>query len=79
MNQDELQVSPASKRANPSKSSKVERLLRRKGGATLTEIGKATDWQPHSCRAFLSGLRKKGTTVLKENRLDGDACYRVEA
>ena len=34
-------------------------LLRRKDGATLAEIAKATDWQTHSIRGFISGTITK--------------------
>src|SRR5437870_9415720 len=43
-----------------SKTAKVLDLLKRSGGATLKELLKATGWQPHSVRGFLSGaLHKK--------------------
>jgi hypothetical protein len=34
-------------------------LLRRKEGATTAEIAKATDWQNHSIRGFISGTITK--------------------
>lgn len=60
-----------------SKSDTVQKLLARIRGATIEEIGVATSWQPHSIRAFLSGLRKKGKTLLKEERKDGTTAYRM--
>ena len=38
-----------------SKKDIVLKLLRREGGATLAELAKATGWQSHSIRGFLSG------------------------
>jgi hypothetical protein len=37
----------------------VLKLLRRKEGATLAEIGKATGRQNHSIRGFISGTLTK--------------------
>ena len=61
-----------------TKSAAVIKLLSRNKGATLAEIMTATSWQPHSSRAFLTGLRKKGMTLLKETRRDGETSYRIE-
>ena len=38
-----------------SKTAKVLGLLKRSGGASLKELRKATGWQAHSVRGFLSG------------------------
>jgi hypothetical protein len=71
----------ARKRANPgprpgSKTAKVLHLLQRSGGVTLNDLMKATDWQAHSVRGFLSGLRKKmGLKVESSKREDGDRVY----
>ena len=59
------------------KSEAVKRLLSRRNGATVDEIRAATAWQPHSVRAHLSGLRKKGSNVTREERRDGSKAYRL--
>ncbi len=59
------------------KSDLVAKLLRRAKGGTLSELQEVTAWQPHSIRAFLSGLRKKGATVIKEQRKSGETAYRL--
>jgi hypothetical protein len=47
------------------KAAIVLELMKRKEGATLAEIAKATDWQNHSIRGFVSGhvtkMRHTGT------------------
>lgn len=60
-----------------TKAAMVTKILSREKGATLLEMSKATGWQLHSCRAFLTGLRKKGA-ILKEERGDGSLAYRTE-
>jgi hypothetical protein len=59
-----------------TKSATVTRLLSREKGATLDEIAEATEWKPHSCRAFLTGIRKKAP-VLRQERPDGATSYRL--
>ncbi len=52
-------------------TSKIERvlaLLHRKQGATLAELTELTGWLPHTARAALTGLRKKGHTITKDRR-----------
>lgn len=58
-----------------TKASCVENLLRHEAGASLDEIGQATGWQPHTCRAFLTGLRKKGRSLERCKREDGATIY----
>jgi len=62
-----------------SKTSKVLALLRQSKGATLKELMKATGWQAHSVRGFISGgLGKKlGLTVESTKREDGDRLYKI--
>jgi len=61
-----------------TKSASVTKLLSRNKGATLAEIMAITRWQPHSTRAFLTGLRKKGVDLLRETRSGGETSYRID-
>ncbi len=54
------------KRASNPKIETLLKMLRRKSGASLDEIAKATNWQPHSARAMISGLKKKGHAIARE-------------
>jgi hypothetical protein len=56
-------------------------LLKKPGGATLNEIMKATGWQAHSVRGFLSGtVGKKMGLIVNSSKAEGeDRCYSVEA
>ena len=62
-----------------TKKEKVLALLRRSQGATLAEMTKATGWQSHSVRGFLSGaLRKKmGLKVKSGKRDNGERVYSI--
>lgn len=61
----------------PTKSSKVITLLSRNKGANLDDICKATNWKQHSIRAFLTGLRKKGIVIEREQHDSKGSCYRI--
>ncbi len=70
---------PTSVATNTSKSAAVIKLLARSKGATVDEMMTVTGWQPHSVRAFLSGLRKRGQLLIREERKDGRHAYRAGA
>ena len=53
-------------------------LLKREGGASLDEIVAATGWLPHTSRAALTGLRKKGHEIAKE-KVEGTTRYNIRA
>lgn len=74
-----LPTPPASTARPVANSLVAKKLLARARGATITEIQTATGWQPHSTRAFLSGLRKAGRTLVKEERKSGETSYRLVA
>ena len=63
-----------------SKTAKILDLLKRPGGATSKELQKATGWQPHSVRGFLSGTvgKKMGLAVTSTKGDDGERSYSVK-
>ena len=60
-----------------TKASTVVALLSQSAGATLPELITATGWLPHTTRAALTGLRKKGHIIVRYSR-DGATCYRID-
>lgn len=62
-----------------TKLSRMIELLRRKDGATLLEMVKATGWQPHSVRGAMSGALKKrlGLTVTSATDDRRGRVYRI--
>lgn len=78
-NNDAQALAPATpKPERQTKANAVLALLKRDEGATLAELIEATGWLPHTTRAALTGLRKKGHAIKKSKR--GDVtCYKVAA
>ena len=66
---------------NGSKTATILEMLKRPGGATAKELLKATGWQPHSLRGFLSGTvgKKLGLTVTSLKSEDGERTYSLKA
>jgi hypothetical protein len=62
-----------------SKSAKVLGLLARTSGASLAELMKATGWQAHSVRGFLStASRKRGIRIESSKNGANQRIYRVK-
>ena len=59
----------------PSKQQGLAALIVRDEGATLDEMIAATGWLPHTTRAALTGLKKKGY-VINSDKIDGVRTYR---
>ena len=53
-------------------------MLKREEGVTLLQLVEATGWLPHTTRAALTGLRKKGH-VITASKVDGMSLYRIQA
>lgn len=66
---------PSPPRSN--KTSLVVGLLEREEGASITDLAGATGWLPHTTRAALTGLRKKGHDVERFAHADGSR-YRIQ-
>lgn len=76
-NNDDL-ASPAPAPKSPSKQQQLAGMVVRDEGATLDQMIAATGWLPHTTRAALTGLKKKGY-VLSSDKVDGVRTYRAVA
>lgn len=55
-----------------TKGATIIRLIGRAKGATLADIMKATDWQAHTVRAFLSTAPRKYSLKIESAKNEGD-------
>ena len=62
----------------PKKIDSVIALLRRPEGASLDEMIEVTGWLPHTTRAALTGLKKKGHVIARAS-VDGVTRYTIAA
>jgi hypothetical protein len=77
---------PAKSAKNPSgprkgsKTAKFLDLLKRSGGATGADLMKATGWQAHSVRGFISGVltRKMGLNITSTKAENGVRRYSLK-
>ena len=61
-----------------SKGAKIIEMIGRAKGATLAEIMKATDWQAHSVRGFISIAGKKHNVKIESSKNEADdRFYRI--
>ena len=61
-----------------SKLAAVVDMLRRNNGATIGDLTAATGWLPHTTRAAITGLRKRGYAIAR-SRKDNVTRYRLGA
>ena len=69
----------ASKPRAESKQSQLIALLKQRDGASIVEITKALDWQPHTVRGAIAGALKKklGLKVESEKVDNRGRVYRI--
>ena len=73
------QAKEASTPRAESKGARILELIGRPKGATLAEIVKATDWQKHSIRGFLSTAAKKHGLKIESTKTEaGDRVYQIK-
>ena len=77
---DKAPKQPARRTRTVSKQAGVIEMLRRRQGASVLAIMKATGWQPHSVRGFLAGVvrKKLGLSLVSEKSGD-ERLYRILA
>jgi hypothetical protein len=63
-------------KAAKTKAATVLAMLKRPGGATGVELMKATGWQSHTVRAFISRLGQK-MKIKPSYSAEGHRCYAV--
>lgn len=66
----------ATKAVPPTKNYQIVDMLNRDTGATLEEMSNLANWLPHSTRAFMTGLKKRGYAITSD-KTDGLRRYRA--
>jgi homoserine dehydrogenase len=61
-----------------TKSAEVLAMLMRAEGATLDQLVAATEWLPHTARAALTGLKKKGHVINSDKPAGSVRTYRIK-
>lgn len=73
-------AAPASPARSPQgKLGQVLARLASPSGATIEELAEETGWQPHTLRAAMSRLRRKGYRIERTAEAGGGRAYRLVA
>ena len=62
-----------------SKQALIVAMLAKDKGASLTSLGAATGWLPHTTRAAITGLRKRGFAIERTRHEKLGSLYRIVA
>ena len=66
------------KSASIKKPDIILNMMSRAKGAAIEQLQEATGWQPHSIRAVISILRKKGVAISRSQAKDGAMLYHAK-
>ena len=58
-----------------SKQAKLVSMLTRKSGVTIAKASEVLGWQKHTASATLTGLRKRGYQIERQDRGDKPSVY----
>lgn len=75
--QKEAAASSTSVPRDGSKQALVISMLSAKAGTTIDALVDATGWLPHTTRAALTGLRKRGFAIERSRENDAASVYRI--
>jgi hypothetical protein len=64
--------------SNQRRSSVLGAISARKKGAGIEELASAVGWLPHTTRAALTGLRRRGYAIERERSEKGGSVYRID-
>lgn len=70
------QADPSGER-RPSKQSMLVERLGQSEGAGIDELTQALGWLPHTVRAALTGLRRKGYAITRAKTEERGSVYRI--
>ena len=82
---DELGAAPSDEKAAPIDTASIKattktqlllQMLTRPDGASLDQMVTATGWLPHTTRAALTGIKRKGHQLTSE-KVEGVRIYRI--
>jgi len=62
-----------------TKQAKLVGMLSRKSGVTLAKASETLGWQPHTTRATITGLKKRGYVIERRDRESKDSIYVIAA
>lgn len=71
-----IQLSPP---RTGTKQSKLVSMLSRKSGVTIAKASEALEWQRHTTRSALTGLRKRGYQIKRKERRGKASVYLISA